>query len=108
MTQHEQTEAGEPAPPHTGNPVVDQALAEVSGLSEVPLAELEKTDLKPYEAAFRAQFTGRGSMRCDAKECRWTLVPYPQKAPKGMLGEASISLYNLTTTKTTLSCRYGE
>lgn len=39
MTQHEQTEAGEPAPPHTGNPVVDQALAEVSVLSEVPLAE---------------------------------------------------------------------
>lgn len=63
----------------------------------------------PFESAFRAEFGGRGGdLRCDPRECRWQLVEYPKKAPKGVLGSASISIYNLTRTETTLNCRYGE
>ena len=66
-------------------------------------------DIKPFEPAFRAEFGGRkGAVRCDAMECRWQLVQYPAKAPKGVLSDVSISLYNLTKTESTLSCKYGE
>lgn len=63
----------------------------------------------PFEPAFRAEFGGRGgSLRCDPRECRWQLVEYPKKAPKGVLGSASISIYNLTRTETSMNCKYGE
>jgi hypothetical protein len=66
-------------------------------------------DIKPFEPAFRAEYGGRkGKVTCNAMECRWQLVEYPAKAPKGVLGDVSISLYNLTKTESTLSCRYGE
>jgi hypothetical protein len=71
-------------------------------------ASLPGHDIKPYEAAFRAQFGGRGTIRCNAMECRWLLVPYPGKAPKGVLGDASITLYNMTKDETWLFCKYGE
>jgi hypothetical protein len=66
-------------------------------------------DIKPFEPAFRAEFEGRkGKASCNAMECRWQLVEYPAKAPKGVLSDVSISLYNLTQTESTLSCKYGD
>ena len=66
-------------------------------------------DIKPFEPAFRAEFGQRkGKLTCNDMECRWQLVAYPDKAPKGVLGDVSISLYNLTQTESTLSCRYGD